>query len=300
MSRVVRDGARRALADVPFNVGFARAVVDGVVDGELWSDRPADPRAFHAVHPCGMSLVWGPDVDAVADDVVRHLRDRAARGVGEWLQIDPRWDGLDWDRMLDAVPLAQYTAAEGGGGPAGRTEGHAAADASGHTVVGAVRRTRVNFAFEPSAFAARAPALAPATADAVGRLLRVRRAAEADHAWQGSTVPGRFWPDARSFLAHGGGWVVEVDDVPAAIAFCSFRVDGDDDVEIGIETVATFRRQGLARLVAAAMIEDLVASHLTPVWSCREDNVGSLRLAEALGFAPSRWIPYFQVLPRVD
>lgn len=267
--------ARRALAQVPINTGFARAVVDGVVDGELWSDRHDDQRAFHAVHPCGMSLVWGPDVASVADDVARHLRERAARGVGEWLQVEPRWDGLDWDGMLDAVPLARYAAAGDG--------------SFGDRAFAVVRRTRLNFAFEPSAFAARAHACA----DDAGWV--VRRAVAADHAWQGSTVPGGFWPDARAFLAHGGGWVVEVDGVGAAIAFCSFRVA--DDVEIGIETIPAFRRRGLARVVAAAMIDDLVAAALTPVWSCREDNVGSLRLAESLGFAVSRRLPYFEILP---
>jgi hypothetical protein len=42
-----------------------------------------------------------------------------------------------------------------------------------------------------------------------------------------------------------------------------------------------------------------VAAGLTPVWSCREDNAGSMRLAQSLGFVATRWLPYFEVLPRV-
>jgi RimJ/RimL family protein N-acetyltransferase len=269
--------ARRALADLDVNVAFARVVVDGLVDGELWADREREPRAFHAVHPCGMSLVWGPDVESVADDVVRRIGARAARGAGEWLQVEPRWHGLDWDRMLGAVPFERYAAT------AGR------ADAAGASVA-AVRRTRLHFAFEASAFAARPPARADAGP------WNVRPATDADFAWEGSTVPGRFWPDAAAFVGRGGGWVVEVDGTPAAIAFCAFRVD--DQVEIGIETHQAFRRRGLASVAAATMIEDLLAGGLTPVWSCREDNVGSLRLANLLGFVVSRRLPYFEVLPR--
>lgn len=270
--------AGRALAAVPINVGFARAVVEGVAPGELWADRDRDARAFHAVHPCGMSLVWGPDVAAAVDDVVGHLRARAAAGTGEWLQVEPRWDALDWAGMLRAVPLEEY-------------EG----EYEGEEPPGAVLRTRVNFAFDPTAFSASAAraARAPGPADGVAR--HVRPATAADFAWAGSTVPNRFWPDAAAFLSHGGGWVVEVAGTPAAIAFCSFR--GDDDVEIGIETLAEFRRRGLATVAAAAMIADLVERGLTPVWSCRADNVGSVRLAEALGFVPSRRLPYFQLLP---
>ena len=81
--------------------------------------------------------------------------------------------------------------------------------------------------------------------------------------------------------------------VPAAIAFVSFRTG--DDAEVGIETVPAFRRRGLARVACAALIEDLVRRGLVPVWSCREDNTGSARLAGSLGFAVSRWLPYYEV-----
>jgi RimJ/RimL family protein N-acetyltransferase len=44
------------------------------------------------------------------------------------------------------------------------------------------------------------------------------------------------------------------------------------------------------------MIDDLLAAGRTPVWSCRADNVGSFRLAEALGFVPTLRLPYWHVL----
>lgn len=264
----LRDAARRALADVDCNVGFAAVVVDGLDRGELWADDDDAPRAFHAVHPCGMSLAWGPRLDDAAEAVVRRVRARAAGGRGEWLQVDPRWHHLDWDGMLGAIPLAE---AEG-----------AAPD-------GVVRRTRLNFAFDADAFAATLADGAGAFAGLVG----ARRATAADFAWPGGTVPVDFWPDAGTFLARGGGWVAAVDGAPAALAFAAMTTG--DDVEIGVETLPAFRRRGLARLACAAMIEDLMASGRTPVWSCRADNAGSVRLAEALGFGVSRRLPYFEV-----
>lgn len=256
-----REAARRALADVECNVGFAAAVLEGLPGGELWADDDAAPHAFHAVHPCGMSLAWGPGLGEVADVAVHRIRERAARGRGEWLQVDPRWHGLDWDTMLGAVPLAE-------------ADGREAA---------VVRRTRLNFAFDAAAFAA-------ARADVAGT---VRRATETDFAWPGGTVPSDCWPDARTFLAQGGGWVAEVDGAPAALAFAAMT--SGDDVEVGIETLPAFRRRGLARVACAALVEDLVAAGRTPVWSCREDNVGSERLAGTLGFAVSRRLPYWEV-----
>jgi GNAT superfamily N-acetyltransferase len=265
-----RLAARRALDVVPTNVGFVRAVLDspGVTDtplgepAELWCDRPQDPRAFHAVHPYGMSLVWGPAVDQAFDAVVAHLRERAATGRHEWLQVEPRWHALDWDGALGAVPLAQ---------------------ADAHPTASAVRHVRVTFRFDEPTF--RAGPAAGAADDG----WRVRPATAAEHALTGSVVPGGFWPDAESFLAHGGGAVVERDGEVGAIAFTSYR--WDDRVEIGIETMPAHRRQGLASRAAAALIESVLAAGLTPVWSCREDNTGSVRLAERLGFVPDgRWL----------
>lgn len=267
----VLEAARRALADVDCNVGFAGVVVDGLPGGDLWADDDLAPRAFHAVHPCGMSLAWGPGLGDAADAVVRRVLGRAAHGRGEWLQVDPRWHGLDWDGLLGAVPLAEV-------------EGRGPAEPSAPVVV---RRTRLNFALDPAAFAA---AFAADRAEAQGA---VRRATEDDFAWPGETVPRDFWPDARTFLAHGGGWVAEVDGAPGALAFAAMT--SGDDVEIGIETLPAFRRRGLARVACAAMIEDLLATGRTPVWSCREDNVGSERLAATLGYAVSRRLPYWQV-----
>lgn len=263
----VLEAARRALVDVDCNVGFAAVVLDGLPGGDLWADDDRAPGAFHAVHPCGMSLAWGPGLGDAADAVVRRMLGRAARGAGEWLQVDPRWHGLDWDGLLGAAPLADL-------------EGHAPAEAAGPVVV---RRTRLNFALDPAAFAAaRAEAQGPA-----------RRATEDDFDWPGETIPRDFWPDARTFVTRGGGWVAEADGAPAALAFAAMT--SGDDVEIGIETLPAFRRRGLARVACAAFIEDLVAAGRTPVWSCREDNVGSVRLAGTLGFAVSRRLPYWQV-----
>lgn len=266
MSEVLR-AARRSLAAVDANVGFAAAVVDGLPGGDIWADDDRIPRAFHAVHPCGMSLAWGPGTGDAAGDVVRRILGRAARGRGEWLQVDPRWDHLDWDGLLGAVPLAQAEAAQQAGGPQ----------------PGVIRRTRLNFAFDVDAFAT----------SRAGVTGTVRRATEEDYTWPGGTVPTDCWPDVRTFLARGGGWVAEVDGAPAALAFVAMT--SDDDAEIGIETLPAFRRRGLARVACAALVEDLLATGRTPVWSCREDNVGSARLAEALGFAVSRRLPYWEV-----
>jgi predicted GNAT family acetyltransferase len=62
-----------------------------------------------------------------------------------------------------------------------------------------------------------------------------------------------------------------------------------------VETLPEHRGKGYALAAAAAMIHVAVASGLTPVWSCRRENVASVRLAERLGFSVSRVGLYYRL-----
>lgn len=254
-----------SLSAVEMNVGFARAVVEDDVAGRLWVDRPAAPRAGHSLHPSGMSLVWGDDLGAVVEPLSSHLREGAYRVRDEWLQIDPRWEQLDWDALLRAADEAHSPDIQ--------------------------RHHRVNFRFEPSTFLHRHRSVRAAD----GYVLRPMTVREFDLPGVG-VVPSAYWRDGRQFLANGGGWCLERDGVVAAIAFTSFRFD--DELEIGVETHAAHRGKGLALTAATAMIRGVLAAGLTPVWSCRQENEASLRLALRLGFEISRTGPYFRLPAR--
>lgn len=250
-----RTLARDELDRTATNTGFARAVLAGTAPGELWWDRHDDPRAFHALHPCGMSLLWGPAVADALDAVTAHLL-----GQAQWLQIDPRWHHLDWDAALGVVaPAADEPNA-------------------------VTRHTRVNFSYRPGG---------DRTERTIPDGWRCRPATAADFGLTGTVVPAEYWPDAASFLAHGGGMVAERDGEAGAMAFAAFH--WGDQVEIGIETVPRFRRLGLARAAAGALIDALVADGLRPVWSCRGANTGSQRLAGSLGFTAPVGTPYFHL-----
>lgn len=263
----VRERARRELDRVPVNTGFARAVLDGAAAGALWCDRAREPRAFHAVHGYGMSLVWGPGVDAAFGAVLARLRGAGSEPAprDEWLQVEPRWAGLGWDVALGAVPF----------------------DAPGAAAPGATaRHVRLNFVHDPRA---------RRTTRALPDGWRTRPATEADFGRPGTVVPAGFWPDAAAFLAHGGGLVAErvADGAVGAIAFASYRTGRD--LEIGIETAPACRGRGLGTHVAGAFVDVVRRAGLTPVWSCREDNVASARVAASAGFVPTARLPYYHL-----
>jgi RimJ/RimL family protein N-acetyltransferase len=239
------------LTDIPIFTGFARAVVEGVAPGRLWMDGDA----AHALHDYGMSLVWGEGLGRAFPALVDHLREGAYRTRDEWLQIDPRWTHLEWDRALGDR---------------------------------AQRFTRVNFRFDEAMFRARhaAPVLPP------GWTLQPMGEAEFDLPTV-SVSPRPFWKSLADFRDHGGGICAVRNGEVGAIAFSATRFD--DWLEIGIETLASFRGQGLARAVAVAMIENCLANGLTPVWACRKENAGSLVLAQNLGFRITKELPYYRL-----
>lgn len=255
------------LEEVSIFTGFARAVVECVVPGKIWVDDPDKPRIAHALHSYGMSLLWGPGVGESFPAIVAHLRGGAYRRKDEYLQIDPRWGHLDWDKALDVAP----------GGTVGGPQ--------------AQRFTRVNFRFDEALFRERhSEPVLPAG-------WRVQEMDEMAYQLPDvSVTPRAFWKDFADFVDHGGGMCAvkiadEVEDEIGAIAFSATRFD--DWLEIGIETRAAYRGLGLARAVAVAMIEKCLAEGLTPIWACRRENTGSFVLAQSLGFVVAKELPFY-------
>ena len=152
----------------------------------------------------------------------------------------------------------------------------------------AQRCTRVNFRFDRDIFAARhATQVVPP-----GWSVRAMREAEFDLP-DIAVSPRPFWKSFGAFADHGGGVVAEKDGEVGAIAFSATRFD--DWLEIGIETRARYRGLGLARAVAVAMIRNCLAGGLTPVWACRKENTGSLKLAQSLGFVITKELPFYRL-----
>lgn len=84
------------------------------------------------------------------------------------------------------------------------------------------------------------------------------------------------YQDATSDAAQVASWAT-VDAI----------VDGTGDA--GLFTLEDFRRRGLATITAAAAVEHGLSHGVSTVnWTCSEDNIGSIRTAEKLGFERQR------------
>jgi RimJ/RimL family protein N-acetyltransferase len=265
------DAALASLRALPINTLFVQSVLRGHADGRCQVDDPRAPGAFYAVHAYGMALLWGRAAAATEAAWLAWLRRRlvAPEHPAEWLQVYPD----AWVATVEAALGDQLVATGSPGDRAG----------------GALRCTRLNFAFDRERYGRARGALEAAIAAATVAPTSAAMFAELE----GSVVPRRFWRDAGEFAASGGGFSVIVDGAPAATAFCSFRHGAQ--LEIGIETAPRHRGKGLARIAACALIDHCLAHGLEPVWACRLENTASVRLAGALGFVAVAEIPYYRL-----
>ena len=256
-----------AVTRLPMNHLFARAVLEGQVDGKVWVERGTEGLC-HIVHPYGMTLLLGEEDQLDWPRLQRHLHACQDQAPDKWMQVSALRLAERLDPLLMALnPDGPYPALE--------------------------RHTRANFRFDARRYQESEPAAAPIEG------AELRPMTVDDFALPGMTVsPHLFWRDAREFLSRGGGWCVEHERRAVTIAFCSFRFD--DQLEIGIETAPEFRRHGLARWAARRLIDQCLDCGLEPVWACRKGNRGSHDLATSLGFLPTRELPYYRLPHRLS
>jgi RimJ/RimL family protein N-acetyltransferase len=105
------------------------------------------------------------------------------------------------------------------------------------------------------------------------------------------------WGGADGFLTRGFGAVaVHGEDVVSwSLAECIVA----DRTEIGIHTAPEHRRRGLAAHVTAAAVTIALDRGLTEIgWHCNDDNPGSYRTAESVGFRLARRYHFYAGRPR--
>ena len=90
------------------------------------------------------------------------------------------------------------------------------------------------------------------------------------------------WPSEDRFYANGFGWAAATES--QLICWCTAEYLSAARCGIGIATVQALERRGIATAVASQFVREALRRGLTPYWECRADNIGSVRVAEKLGF----------------
>jgi GNAT superfamily N-acetyltransferase len=99
------------------------------------------------------------------------------------------------------------------------------------------------------------------------------------------------WGSVHNFLTQGFGFCLIAGDELASACYSVFCASGR--TEIGVETGQAYRRQGFARQVTTAFIQECLNRGLQPAWECWWENEPSRKLAACLGF---EWLEDYPVL----
>ena len=242
---------------IPFNMLMARSVVAGHADGRIFVDSCESPKSFYIVHPYGMTFLCG---DSRNETFNQWLFDYFSgisneRKKDEWLQAFPR----DWDIIMNRL-------------------------ADKHKVVS---YSRLNFKFNSAKFYEKYNPVDKSQYEIIPTPIDML------FEINGSVVPKDYWKDPKQFDNLAKAFTVMIDNKPVSTAFTSAR--HDDKLEIGIETIKAYHGKGLGYLACAKLIEYCIDNNLEPVWSCRLENTGSVKLAEKLGFVETLKMPYYHI-----
>jgi GNAT superfamily N-acetyltransferase len=97
------------------------------------------------------------------------------------------------------------------------------------------------------------------------------------------SIENKFWKSEDDFLANGFGFVLN-NEIGLPVSICYSACIADDIAEIDVATLPEYQRKGLAKLVVSSFVQYCAENGITANWDCFENNYGSLKIAEQIGF----------------
>ena len=99
------------------------------------------------------------------------------------------------------------------------------------------------------------------------------------------------WGNPDNFKKFGKG--VGAFDGEKQVAEAMVGFPGTAHWEIGTITHEDYRGRGLSQVVCHTLVTQLLKNNISPSWSCNEDNLGSWKVAERIGFRnPTHYFAY--------
>ncbi|MFC1848988.1 GNAT family N-acetyltransferase [candidate division CSSED10-310 bacterium] len=90
------------------------------------------------------------------------------------------------------------------------------------------------------------------------------------------------WPSLKRYLEKGFGIVALVSQ--KIICWCTAEYVSQQTCGVGIETIPDFENKGVGTATAAFFVQHCCSGKITPYWECDDQNYGSIRIAEKVGF----------------
>jgi RimJ/RimL family protein N-acetyltransferase len=234
------------------------AVLGAAMPGEVFADDPVHPSAVVVHSPEGTFVGGNPETAGLAAEIREHLAGVLLGGTAEHMVVS--FDHEGWSALSPAL-------------------------APDLTCSAVPRRHYLHQAGQPRKDPVPPPGYRIVPIDAA--LLQHRQVPGHLREWMASN-----WGGEDGFLARGFGSAALYGEVIASWSLADCIIAGH--AEIGIHTAPEHRRRGLATAVAAAAVAIAIDRKLTQVgWHCHDDNRGSYRTAEKVGFTLHRRYQFF-------
>jgi GNAT superfamily N-acetyltransferase len=113
--------------------------------------------------------------------------------------------------------------------------------------------------------------------------------------WLKTEIAG-MWPSPERFCRQGFGVAALLE--AAIIGWCTAEYVGETGCGAGVATLAEFENKGIATALAARFVAYGLQRGLRLHWECDAQNIGSIRVAEKVGFellqTAGFWVGLFQ------
>jgi hypothetical protein len=91
------------------------------------------------------------------------------------------------------------------------------------------------------------------------------------------------WHDIEDYFQDGIGYALLTDDT--VVSWCSTDYVSSNVCDLYVETFDSHTHRGFGTVVALACVKECLNQHYEVNWHCWHDNVGSIRIAEKIGFS---------------
>jgi hypothetical protein len=262
----------KPLSDVAINHLFAKAVVEGHINGIIYVDSEAAPSSFLVSHPYGMSLLFGDTNNLEFNKWLLNymLNSFKVRNKYEWLQVYPSL----WNDLIN-TELNEYLI---------KFKDNVDENFTNEKIE---INSRVNFKFDIEKY------LNFRKTYSSYQIVTEKSNKKILECFEGTVIPNRFWDSTNELEEREIAFCVMIDNKPVSTAFSAFVIG--QQLEIGIETYEEYRGNGYAMAVCIALIDYCLQNNYEPIWACKLQNTASFLLAQKLGFVPSTFLPFYRL-----
>ncbi len=97
------------------------------------------------------------------------------------------------------------------------------------------------------------------------------------------SLDNKFWKSKEDFLKNGFGFIL-TNEVCQPVSICYSACIANNTAEVDVATLSNYRKMGFAKLVVGQFVRHCLENRIIASWDCYDDNLGSIKTADNLGF----------------